>query len=204
MIAGFSLGKSLVLEKIAGSHWSCSNRRRNITHWSCFYSCCNPDFSSFWLGVASATSGSSTVSTPSSYYASLYCTVAFGLNCFRSTGQVPPNAAATSQSFLTPPAILLRNESYYWVIFDSSQGLLTLDKVVSIDNEHMPKFLQTMCPSSMKISTQQQIKQQNFIGTTVVNMLRIDKTAATCSRHPCHRMDETKGFGRNNLYNSHW
>ena len=96
--------KSLVLDKIAGSQWSRSNRRRNITYWSCFYPSCNPDFSSFWLGVASASSGSSTVSTPSSHYASLYCTVAFGLNCFRSTGQVPPNEAATSQSFLTPPA----------------------------------------------------------------------------------------------------
>ncbi len=93
--------KSLVLEKIDGKQWSCSNRRRKITYWSYFYPSCNPDFSSFLLGVASATSGSSTVSTPSSHYTPAD-TVAFGL-CFHSTGQVPPNAAATSQSFLTPP-----------------------------------------------------------------------------------------------------
>jgi hypothetical protein len=36
----------------------------------------------------------------------------------------------------------------------------------------------------MKMSTQQQLNNQNFIGTMVVNMLRFDKTAATSSiRH---------------------
>ena len=47
--------RKCLLDKIAGSQWSCSNWRRNITHWSCFYSCCNPDFSSFLLVVGSST-----------------------------------------------------------------------------------------------------------------------------------------------------
>jgi hypothetical protein len=51
------------------------------------------------------------------------------------------------------------------------------------------------------------IKQQNFIGTTVINMLGIDKTAATSSKHPCQWMDETKVIRKNrekSTYNSHW
>ncbi len=46
-----------------------------------------------------------------------------------------------------------------------------------IPTDHVPILYENVDPTT--------IKQQNFIGTTVVNMLRIDK-----------RTDETKGFGR--------
>ena len=88
--------KSLVLEKIAGSQWSCSNKRRNITYWSCFYPSCNFYFSSFSLVLWDLLQSRLLRLTTSAY------AVIFGLNYFHSTGQVP-NAAVTSQSFLTPP-----------------------------------------------------------------------------------------------------
>ena len=93
--------KSLVLlDKIAGSQWSCStsNRRRNINYWILFLSYLQSRLL-FFLACFRF----STASTPSSHYAGLYSCFWF---CFRSTGQVPPNATATSQSFLTHPVEL--------------------------------------------------------------------------------------------------
>jgi peptide methionine sulfoxide reductase MsrA len=57
-----------------------------------------------------------------------------------------------------------------------------LGEVVSIDatpaeiptDQHVPILYENVDPTT--------IKKQNFIGTTVVHMLRFDKTAATCSR----------------------
>ena len=70
----------------------------------------------------------------------------------------------------------------------------TLGEVVSIEatpaeipTDHVPILHENVDPTTI-------IKQQNFIGTTVINMLRIDKIAATCFRNPFHRMDETKGI----------
>ncbi len=182
----------LVLEKIDGSQWSCSNRRSNKTYWSCFYPSCNFNFSSFSFVV-----GSSTASTLSSHYAGLYSYFWF---CFRSTGQVPPNAAATIANqillrrHITPKwKLLMINFRFIPRIAYAGQGGFDWQWTqAEIPTDHVPIFYY------MKMSTPT-IKQQNFIGTTVVNMLRIDKTAATSSRHQCHRMEETKGFGRVDL-----
>jgi hypothetical protein len=61
----FSLG--------VGSRWSCSNRRSNKTHWSCFYPSSKSEFFSFSLVIV----GSSTASTSSSHSA---YTAAFGFS----------------------------------------------------------------------------------------------------------------------------
>ncbi len=145
-------------------------RRRNITYWSCFYSSCNPDFSSFLFGVASATSGSSTASTPSSHYAGRY-------SCFWSF----------SAQLAKSPMQQLANHS---------AGLLLLYAGQNGFDWRWIGEIRTTCPSSFKMSTQQQRNNK------ISSWLRWSICSVSTKQPPpvldiqCHRMDETKGFGR--------
>ncbi len=174
--------KSLVLEKIAGSQWSCSNRRRNITYWSYFYISCNSEFSYFWLVFDFLQPRLLRLTTPA-------YTVTFGFASAQLAQSVMQQQLANH--FLLRRLIILRNESYYWLIFDSSQGLLTLDKVGSIDNEHLPKSRPWAHPLYENVDPTI-IKQQNFIGKCSEST----KPPPPVQDFRCHRMDETKGFGR--------
>ncbi len=75
-----------------------TNRRRNITYWSCFYPSCNPDFSSFLLGGLHLPL-QDLLQSPLLRLTTTAYTVALGLY-FLSTGQVHKAAATTANHFL--------------------------------------------------------------------------------------------------------
>ena len=212
-----------------------TNRRRNITYWSCFYPSCNPDFSSFLLGGLHLPL-QDLLQSPLLRLTTTAYTVALGLY-FLSTGQVHKAAATTANHFLLrrlitpqwkllldnfrfiPPVVELRNKDFFFLfqtrhefwnttplqeILRSSaeiQRMWASDGMVPRRKEHSSKTAQGFAsrwatPFSMKMTTQQQWNNKILPGPRWSICSESTKQPPPVLDIQCHRMDETKGFGR--------